>query len=193
MEFTEYVTSDTYTNPTTGRSYDGLIQRIEAAGLSKEYNSYYPGAHFTFNDTSSGLHDHGGDADATDIYLPHPHNHSELHYTAETREYEYKEYNMDHIDPLDNNKVMSFDNVILQCVGYVTYDPNGYMIYDVVNESTGYYFTKGKCINIRWSKSSETALTKFIDVETGSELKLNTGKTYISLIPNDVWEDVKFE
>ena len=50
MEFTEYVTSDTYNNPTTGRSYDGLISRIEAAGFSKEYNSYYQGIHFTFND-----------------------------------------------------------------------------------------------------------------------------------------------
>ena len=193
MEFTEYVTSDTYNNPTTGRSYDGLISRIEAAGFSKEYNSYYQGIHFTFNDETTGLNDHGGDADAKDIYLPHPHNHSELHYNEETREYEYREYNMDHVDPLDGNKILSFDNVILQQTGYMIYDPNGYMIYDVVNESSGYYITKGKCINIRWSKASETALTKYYDVETGEELKLNTGKTYISLIPNDVWEDVKYE
>ena len=192
-EFTEYVTSDTYNNPTTGRSFDGLISRIEAAGISKEYNSYYPGVHFTFNDETTGLHDHAGDATANHIYIPHPHNHSELHYNADTREYEYREYNMDHVDPLDGNKVLSFDNVILQNTGYRIYDANGYMIYDVINENTGYYVTKGKIINIRWSKSSETALTKYYDVENGTELKLNTGKTYISLIPNDVWEDLRFE
>ncbi len=57
----------------------------------------------------------------------------------------------------------------------------------------GYYFTKGKCIGINWKKDSETALTKYYDYETGDELKLNTGRTYISLIPNDVWDQVDWD
>lgn len=192
-EFTEYVTSEAYGN------YDGLIKRIKDAGFSTTYNSNYPGAHFKFNELTTELDGHVGSADGTDIYLPYPHNKSELHYNAETREYEYKEYGKWHVDPLDNNNVLSFDNVILQNTGWNlckyndgTPDPNGYMIYDVVNEGSGYYFTKGKCIGIRWKKSSETSVTKYFDKETGEELALNTGRTYITLVPNDKWNELKF-
>ena len=186
-EFTEYVTSDV------------LTQKIKAAGYTTEYNNNYAGAHFQFNDMTTELDGHYGNADGTDIYLPYPHNKSELHYNEKTREYEYKEYGKAHVDPLDGNKVLSFDNVILQNTGWNlckyndgTPDPNGYMIYDVVNEGSGYYFTKGRCIGIRWKKTSETAITKYFDKETGEELKLNTGKTYITLVPNDKWAELKF-
>ena len=194
MEFTEYVTSNSYTNPNTGNSYTGLIDRIKQAGYSTDYTNNYQGVHFQFNEVTTDLNAHGGDAIAEGgIYLPHPHNKSKLQYNKDTREYEYYEYNMAHVDPLDNNNILSFDNVILQSCGFRIYDPNGYMIYDVVNSGTGYYFTKGKCIGISWKKDSETALTKYYDYETGEELKLNTGKTYISLIPNDVWNDVDWD
>lgn len=194
MEFTEYVTADTYNNPTTGNSYAGLNERIKNAGYSTTYNDYYPGVHFQFNEVTTDLNAHGGDAEAEGwIYLPHPHNNSKLQYNKDTREYEYNVYGRPHIDPMDDNKVLSFDNVILQNCGYRTYDANGYLIYDVVNSGTGYYFTKGKCIGINWKKDSETALTKYYDYETGDELKLNTGRTYISLIPNDVWDQVDWD
>lgn len=198
IEFTEYVTSDTYTGPKG--TFKGLNERIKDAGFTEEYNSHYQGKHFLFNGATKDLgEDHAGAAVATEIILPHPHNKSELHYNAETKEYEYKEYGKWHVDPLDDNKVLSFDNVILQDTGFMPCrysdgvpDPNGYMIYDVVNENVGYYFTKGKAICIRWKKESETGLTKYYDVEKGDELMLNTGKTYISLIPGDVWEDLDF-
>ena len=193
-EFTEYVTS----KDTNGS--DGLVDRIAQAGYSTTYNSYYPGLHFNFNSSITDLSsNHSGSVTGKDIYLPHPHNKSELHYNEQTHKYEYKCYGMAHIDPLDNNKVLSFENVILQCTGWSlcryddgTPDPNGYMIYDVVNSDTGYYFTEGRCINIRWKKTSETDLTHYYDAETGEELRLNTGKTYISLIPNDNWSKLQF-
>ena len=190
-EFTEYVTSDTYTGPKG--TFKGLTERIKDAGYSETYNSYYKGEHFLFAAKENKLEGFVSTAAATDIYLPHPHNKSELHYNEKTKEYEYKEYGKAHIDPLDGNKVLSFDNVILQKVGYKTYDANGYMIYDVVNSEEGLYITRGKVVNIKWSKAGETDITKFVITETGEEVQLNTGKTYISLIPNDVWNEVSIK
>ena len=156
--------------------------------------------HFSFYSSNTDLaSNHNGSVAGKDIYLPHPHNKSELHYNDKTGKYEYKCYGMAHVDPMDGNKVLSFENVILQCTGWSlckyddgTPDPHGYMIYDVVNSNTGYYFTEGKCITIKWRKSSETDITHYIDAETGDELRLNTGKTYISLIPNDYWNKLEF-
>ena len=190
-EFTEYVTSDTYTGPKG--TFKGLTERIKDAGYSETYNSYYKGEHFLFSNGVNKLDGLVSAVAAKDIYLPHPHNKSELHYNETTKEYEYKEYGKAHIDPLDDNKVLSFDNVILQKVGYSTYDANGYMIYDVVNSEEGLYITKGKVVNIKWSKSGETDITKFVITETGEEVQLNTGKTYISLIPNDVWNQLSIK
>ena len=190
-EFTEYVTSDTYTGPKG--TFKGLTERIKDAGYSENYNSYYKGEHFLFAGKENKLDGYASAAAAKDIYLPHPHNKSELHYNEQTKKYEYKEYGKAHIDPLDGNKVLSFDNVILQKTGYRTYDANGYMIYDVVNSSEGLYITRGKVINIKWSKNGETDITKYVITETGEEIQLNTGKTYISLIPNGVWGDLTFK
>ena len=181
-EFTEYVTYDNYNS-----DKDGLKSQLARSGYSTTYNSNYPGPHFQFNDLTTELDGHYGCADGTDIYLPYPHNKSELHYNEEKREYEYKEYGKWHVDPLDNNNVLSFDNVILQNTGWSlckyndgTPDPNGYMIYDVINEGSGYYFTKGKCIHITWKKTGEYTPTRYYD-DNGNEIKMNTGKTYIGI------------
>ena len=195
--FTDILPSDGKDGQVFSRQYQKAGSRAAflKAGRRPSCSPFpcFPGGKANFSSFSQN------NADGTDIYLPYPHNKSELHYNEKTREYEYKEYGKAHVDPLDGNKVLSFDNVILQNTGWSlckyndgTPDPNGYMIYDVINEGSGYYFTKGRCIGIRWKKTSETAITKYFDKETGEELKLNTGKTYITLVPNDKWAELKF-
>ena len=71
-------------------------------------------------------------------------------------------------------------------------DENGYMVYNVIDNSgnSGYYITNGKAIKVTWYKASDTSPTKFYDDSTGEEIKLNTGKTYIAIVPSDSWDDV---
>ena len=42
-------------------------------------------------------------------------------------------------------------------------------------------------------KSSESGITVYYDKKTGEEIEINTGKTYISLVPSDGWSDLVIE
>ena len=72
-------------------------------------------------------------------------------------------------------------------------DDNGYLIYNCVNPGEiGWYITNGEAKIISWSKTSETGVTKYYD-ESGNEIEINTGKTYISLIPADSWDTITLQ
>lgn len=189
-EFTEYITYDSYTNTEKGKTYDGLGTRIANSRYSTTYNDYYPGKHFTFSDEEFKLSDNNTTTSAQKIDLPFPHNGSKLFYNEDTRTYDYYEYGEYHIDAA-TDEVTSFKNVILQSCSFVQLDPNGYLTYNVVGSgSDGYYITNGEAIPITWSKESETALTVFKNKATGEEITLNTGKTYIALVPSDSWSEL---
>lgn len=190
-EFTEYITYNSYTNPTTGRTYAGLGQRIARAGYDTTYNEYYPGDHMLFNYNGVNLSQYTSAINGTTVLLPFPHNKSSLYYNAGTKTYDYYEYGIAHIDPLDNNAVTSFKNVILQDCSFLQYDAHGYMAYYAIAvNQPGYYLTEGKAIPILWSKISETSPTVFVNAETGEQINLNVGKTYIALVPSDKWAEL---
>ena len=56
----------------------------------------------------------------------------------------------------------------------------------------GYYITNGKAEEITWSKGGLTDNTKYYDA-SGNEIKINIGKTYIALVPDDAWGDLVVE
>lgn len=60
------------------------------------------------------------------------------------------------------------------------------------NKGTGYYITNGKAEEITWSKGGLTDNTKYYDA-SGNEIKINIGKTYIALVPDDAWGDLVVE
>ncbi len=192
VEFTEYLTYDTYNNPTTGKSYDGLQQRFEQSRYSTTYNDYYEGPHFAFAAGGAHLAERSDATDAVNIELPFPHNQSTLKYNEETNTYDYYEYGNPHLDPLHDDAQLTFTNVILQDVTFSQLDDHGYLIYNVIDASrrSGYYISEGKAIEITWEKTTEAGRTVFYDKATGEELELNTGKTYIALVPSDTWSDV---
>jgi membrane-bound inhibitor of C-type lysozyme len=129
---------------------------------------------------------------ATDISLPFKHNRSRLKYNEETKTYDYYEYGDVHKDAEDN-EVLTFKNVFLQCSDFLQYDQNGYLIYDCIAlTKPGYYITNGEAKLVYWSKGSETDVTRFYD-ENNEEIMINTGKTYISLVPSDTWDSITFE
>ncbi len=159
-----------------------------------EYNEHYTGEHFVFSDTELDLSDRLSAIDATEVVLPFPHNSSTLKYNEETGTYDYYEYGNAHVDPLHDNAVLSFKNVILQDCSFAQLDDNGYMIYNCIGSGeNGYYLTNGKAIPIAWIKSGETEATLFLDKETGEQIEMNTGKTYISLVPSDTWDEVSIQ
>ncbi len=189
-EFTEYVTSNAYKNPKTGRSYAGLISRVQSAGYSSTYNQYYQGQHFNFSDTEFTLDGQANVVSATKVELPFPHNSSKLNYNAATKTYDYYEYGSAHVDALDG-KVTTFKNVILMDASFTQLDTHGYLVYNILAAGQpGYYLTNGKAIPILWSKANELTKTQYFNAATLQPLTLNTGKTYIAIVPADVWNQL---
>lgn len=179
-EFTEYVT--------TGE----IASRLKSAGYSSEYTDYYKGPHWTFADETSpmDLSTKDDSKSCTFIDLPFPHNGSELEYDAQSNTYLYYEYNKAHVDLENDKQQLAFTNVILQCAVVNKFDANGYMQFNLINESgKGYYITGGNAIPITWEKGMDTEITKYCDAD-GNEIVLNTGKTYIALVSTERWSEL---
>lgn len=171
-----------------------LDKNFSNSKYSVEYNEHYQGEHFVFSDEEIDLSGKSDVIDATQIKLPFPHNSSMLKYNEETGTYDYYEYGNAHVDPQHNNAVLTFENVILQGCSFSQLDDNGYMIYNVIGSGDdGYYLTKGKAVPIKWIKSGEADITLFLDQETGEQIEMNTGKTYIALVPSDTWDEVSIQ
>ena len=190
MEYTEYITFDKYTNPQTGKSYDGLGKRIESARYNTEYKEGMT-PHFFFSDTEMNLSDFHSDAFAAkeaDLSQCFPHNSSRLVYNESTGKYEYYEYGKKYEDAGNGGAPLAFENVILQKTNFTRLDENGYLIYNCViaNPWDAYLLQNGEAVPITWAKYGESERTVYW-YKDGTEIVLNTGKTYIALVPDDSW------
>lgn len=178
-EFTEYVcTGD-------------LDKKFSNSKYSTEYNEFYPGQHYFFSDTEIDLSDVGDTIDCTEIELPFPHNSSRLEYNSETGTHDYFEYGKAHTDPQHGNAQLTFKNLLIQNTTFSQLDENGYLIYNAIDSGRdAYYITNGKAIEVTWIKAGESEPTIYLDKKTGEQIELNTGKTYVALVPSDSWDDV---
>ena len=79
-------------------------------------------------------------------------------------------------------------NVIAYGVKYTTYTDHGYSGYQRlsnVGTGEGYYFTNGVALPIIWEKKDEKSQTVYKIKETGEELVVNDGNTYIQIYPSN--------
>ena len=185
-EFTEYICPG------------DLDKNFESkSNVSRTYNEYYSGGpHYKFVSSDSEINDLSGAPsvkDCTRIELPFKHNGSKLEYDPTTQRYMYSEYGMKHTDPGNNDEQLGFTNVLLQNARYVKFDDNGYMMFHAIDyQRDGWFITQGKAIPVTWSKEDEVTPTRYYDMD-GNEIVLNTGKTYVALIPDDKWGGLTVE
>ena len=178
-EFTEYVCAG------------DLDKKFSASKYSTEYNEYYPGQHYVFSDTEIDLSSVGDTMDCTEIELPFPHNGSRLQYNESTGTYDYYEYGKAHTDPQHGDAQLTFKNLLIQDTTFTQLDKNGYMIYNAIDTGrAGYYITNGKAVAVTWAKTGENTPTVYYDVMTGKPIEINTGKTYIALVPSDSFANI---
>ncbi len=166
-----------------------MAKRISDAGISATYTAN-PGNHFVFADygTKIDLSGEDGAMKADKVTLPFKNTSSTLQYNSETGTYDYYEFGAAAQDGA-SGKTLTFENVILQNCSFTQYDEHGYMIYNCVGSDMGYYLTEGYAIPIYWVKNDFSAVTHYYD-SANNEITVNTGKTYISLIPSDTWGQV---
>ena len=77
-------------------------------------------------------------------------------------------------------------NILVYAVNYSSYCDHGYCLYqkiDNVGTGEGLYITNGYSVPIIWEKPSKNAKTTYKLKETGKELELNDGNTYIQIYP----------
>lgn len=178
-EYTEYILAG------------DLDKKFSGSKYSREYNDYYPGQHYFFSNTEIDLSTVGDAMTCTEIELPFPHNSSRLQYNESTGTYDYYEYGQAHTDPQHGNAQLTFKNLLIQDTTFKQLDDNGYMIYNAIDSGRdAYYITNGKAIEVTWIKAGESDKTIYLNKQTGEEIELNTGKTYVALVPSDSWGSV---
>lgn len=183
-EFTEYVcTGD-------------MEKRLSDYDYSTTYNEHYEGApHYQFASEANPV-DLSSDSTAVTaetIKMPYPHNKSMLTYDADTQLYYYSEYGEKHLDPQNGNAQLAFKNVLLQSCPYMEFDDHGYMMFYIINaQQEGYYITNGQAIKVTWEKEDATGATHYYN-EAGEEITINTGKTYVGIVPDEDWDDLVIE
>ncbi len=183
-EFTEYI-------------LEGDIDKNFASHpkYSKTYNDYYPGPHYKFTSESkpNDLSQYPDAKSCTHIQMPYKHNKPYMDYDPASGTYLYSEYGMKHTDPGNGDQQLSFKNILIQNCRYVQFDSNGYMMFHSIDfNRDGYYITNGKCIPVTWTKDDELTPTRYYD-KNGEEIVLNTGRTYVALVPDDIWSGLTIE
>lgn len=107
-------------------------------------------------------------------------------YDEGTKMYYRYQYGKAHMDA--NNKTqLSFKNLIIQYVDDEPIVPGHPKDYRTINfedaKGKGMYITNGKAMKITWEKHESKGFMKYYD-ESGNELVVNPGKTYIALFPD---------
>lgn len=166
------------------RTIDQQLKRLEpnfADTFGTEYKE-----HFRFAGDDETITNEGGFA-ANYVYPGFRYSDSEFTYNEEDGLYYHYQYGKKHIDTIGNTH-LAYDNIILQFADKNNIMDTPYLDYHLYGEEgTGYYITKGKAVPITWSKPVEWAPTIYTDAD-GNQLKINQGKTWISLVPTDCME-----
>lgn len=183
-EFTEYIMPG------------DLDKNFKNSGVSTEYDQYYAGGkHFNFASEKKpvDLTQKDDSKAAVKIKLPFAHNESQLDYDSASEKYLYSEYGSAHKDGATGEQT-SFKNVLLLSAEMKVFDDHGYMMFitSPISNREGYYVTNGNCIPITWSNADDLSYTHYFD-KSGNEIQVNTGHTYIAIIPEDDYKDLVIE
>ncbi|MCR5543795.1 MAG: DUF3048 domain-containing protein [Eubacterium sp.] len=197
-----------FTGYTSGEK---ILQGMQDKGFDfnkcKEYKSM-----FSFNMEDTDLEK--GDTANKISMLSNIESKPYFEYDSSTGKYLKFTYGDKQIDEVTGNQI-AFENVIYEFAPHlVLSDEVASKFIDDVGEGAGLYATNGKIIPIKWKKDAKAKLaygeeifgqdtvrdkpcsdygvTKFY-TEDGKELKLNPGKTYITLFPDSDKGDIVYE
>ena len=133
---------------------------------------------FNFRDENASKA--AGTIDAKDVRLDYSKSYySTFSYNAKTKTYYKTHCGSAHMDSAAD-KQLNFTNVFVLETEVKNYKGGSLMEIDWAN-GEGYYISMGKAQKITWVKPTEDSNIQFFN-EDGTELKVNTGKSYIGVI-----------
>lgn len=166
-----------------------IDQAIESKGFDRKQSADYQNGHFLFAEEENTLED-GEDCVVLTTYYPH--DEPWFVYDEDTKTYARYEFGAPHVDQA-NGQQLTFTNVIYMNVHQELYPGDkGYLNIPIAGASgTGKFFTRGKMVDIMWVSGGDAQVTHYYYMD-GTEIQLNTGKTFISLIQNEKVDDNHF-
>ena len=121
---------------------------------------------------------------ANTVEIPFVYSRPTLTYDSATKLYMKTQYGKPHLDANDSSQ-LKFKNIIIQ---YAYYEDiiGGSGCQDIMLDGEGkaLYITDGKAINVTWKRANKNEQTKYY-AEDGTQVKMNPGKTYIAVVPED--------
>ena len=160
-------------------STDGINKGIEKKGYDVEYSESNPQGHFTFAEEENTLSE---GEDATKVTLYFPTNDPYYVYDEDEKLYTRYQFGAPETDAVDGNEVKAA-NLILQNVSSSIFPGTEYLDITLNGSGSGKFITRGKAVDITWSKDSNSDITHYY-YDNGDEIELNTGKTWVHLIEN---------
>ena len=154
---------------------DGIDIGIEKQGYDTSLPANYE-PHFKFAEDGNAL-ENGEDCQALQLYYYT--NKPYWIYNEDDGLYYRYEFNQKQVDAITGNQLTA-KNIIIQDVAWFTYQGSQYLGYLLsFNTGTGKYISNGKMVDIVWSKDADTDATRYYYADSGEEIQLNVGTTWI--------------
>ena len=164
---------------------DKVAAYAEQKGIRMEHKGDYTSA-LNFSDDAA---DQGvGAANTVNVAVTKSKTTS-FTYHPDTGMYTAAQYGSDYIDG-GTNEIVSFANVmVLNTTIHMTGDEKGHNEVAVVGSGTGYLFTGGQYVPIKWSRADIDSPFTYT-LEDGSSLFLSRGATYCCIVNNGASVDI---
>ena len=160
---------------------DLIASGIEKYGFSTMLSDSY-GSHYQFaTEEEPNLLTDGVDATKISMYYVDPKPWFE--YNSEDGLYYRFEFGAPQKDGLTDQQIAVTNIIIQNCYSTLKDSGNGTLDIDYQSGGTGKFITKGKAIDITWSRESSSSKTKYYDTN-GNEIVLNPGTTWVEIVEN---------
>lgn len=167
---------------------DGIAKGIEKLGYDTSLPANYE-PHFKFAQDGNTL-SNGKDCQAIQLYYYT--NKPYWIYNEDDGLYYRYEFNQKQVDAITGDQLTA-KNIIIENVEWWTYEGSQYLGYLLsYNTGTGKYITNGKMIDIVWSKDGDTDITHYYDLNTGEEIQLNVGTTWIQACQREYTDETVY-
>ena len=166
-------------------SGERLNNTIKELGYRTEYDSNYEG-HFLFNKPNKNAAPENGFS-AIKIVPGYPYNEPWFEYNQNDGLYYRYQYDDKH---MGNEAQIAVKNIILQYSPVAHYASTDYLNINVHEQSYGFFITEGKASPVTVKKDGEFGVTHYY-YNDGTEIKLNTGKTWICIINSAKFADTE--
>lgn len=170
--------------------FEQLQKGIQSAGFRQNYKDGYTGHYLFAPEGQETTLDSGTEAKTVKLGN-FTYNNPWFEYDETTKKYNRFQYGEAQVEE-QTGEQLTCTNIILQYSDCPPYDENGYLNIDTTSGGSGKFITRGKAVDVRWSKDSSWGITRYYTMD-GEQIELNPGVTWVEIIQNDRTDDITYQ